>query len=252
MGDQRVAIVSGAAQGLGAAFMVALRNEGFTVVGFDVLPGADRIADVGDADQVRALVDDVVEHHGRIDVCVNNAGVCRVSGPLDNWDKALDDYDTLFATNTRGVFLLGRAVAPVMAQQGSGLIVNIATDHVLPPPGRPTGGGAHMDVYDASKWALRGFTEAWARTLAPNGVRVVSLCMGATDTPMIRSFLGSRLTAEMEASWMQPEQIAGLVVQLLSSEHTGVEIGAWVGHPVELPPVGELRTRSRDDMAGLS
>ncbi len=250
----RVAVVTGAARGLGAAFVGALRAAGATVIGCDVLPGAEVVADVSQPDQVRRFVEGVVGEHGRIDVAVANAGICRITSPLDPWDKALDDFEALMGVNTRGVYLLGRAVAPVMAAQGGGDIVVVSTDHVAPPPGRPTGGGAAMDVYDASKWALRGLVEAWARALARHGVRVNALCMGATDTDMIRSFVGDRLTPEMEASWMRPEQIAELLVALVGEGpegRTGQHIGIWVGHPVALPPVEALATRSSRDLAGL-
>ena len=81
-------------------------------------------------DDVRRVVDDVVRRTGTIDVLVNNAGVVRVTDPTDPWEKALDDYDHVVGTNFKGVFLFGRAVIPLMVEQGSGNIVNIATDHV--------------------------------------------------------------------------------------------------------------------------
>jgi len=234
-----IAIVTGAAQGLGAAFAAALREAGYTVVTCDVKPGCDAVVDVADAAAVKAWVDDIVARHGRIDVAVANAGVARMTTPLDPWEQGLDDFKVLIGTNLAGVFHVGRAVAPVMVAQGRGDIVVISTDHVAPPPGRRTGGGSRMDAYDASKWALRGLVEAWALSLGKNGVRVNALCMGATDTAMVRGFLGDRITDEIVAEWMRPEQVAQVMMELIgegAGGRTGEHIGMWVGHPVELPP----------------
>jgi NAD(P)-dependent dehydrogenase (short-subunit alcohol dehydrogenase family) len=94
-----------------------------------------------------------------------------------------------------------------------------------------------MDVYDASKWALDGLTQAWARGLRTSNVRVNALCMGATDTPMLRAALPAASAAEI-ASWLRPEQIARVLIELLregSDGRSGENIGLWPGHPVELP-----------------
>lgn len=228
-----IAVVTGAAQGLGAAFAAALADAGYRVVTCDVQPGCDAVVDVADPAAVKAWIDTVVAEHGRIDVAVANAGVARTTGVLDPWDKAVDDYAAVVGTNLGGVFWLGRAVAPVMAAQGSGHIVVISTDHVAPPPGRRTGGGTHMDLYDAAKWGLRGLVEAWSAALARHGVHVNALCMGATDTPMLRGFLGDRATPEVVAGWMTPHQIAEVLVDLVGSECTGEHIALWA--PVDRP-----------------
>lgn len=235
-----VAVVSGAAGGLGVTWVRALRAAGATVVGFDIRPGADAVADASDPQQVRSFVDRVVADHGTIDISVANAGMIRLTSPLDPWDVAVRDFDDHIATNLRGPFLLGRAVAAVMAANGGGHIVNISTDHVLRAPGVPTGGGKRMDVYDASKWGLRGLTEAWALALRPHRIRVNELCMGAVDTAMLRGVLGDRATPEVIATWLRPEDLGRLLVDLLAEGpdgRTGTQIGLWVGHPVELPPV---------------
>ena len=250
--DGRVALVTGAAQGLGAAFCEALAAEGATVVGCDVRPEVETLperlpraegltADVSRADDVRR----VVEHarsRGTVGVLVNNAGAFTTSHPKDPIAKAQDDFETVIGTNLRGTFLFGRAVATVMLEQGEGGdIVNVSTDHVLPPPGRPTGGGPAMDVYDASKWALRGLTEAWALALAKRRIRVNELCMGATDTAMLRGFYRGDPPAEEVAGWMQPAEIAEVLIALLREGpegRTGEQIPLWAGHPVELPARG--------------
>ena len=238
----KVAVVSGAARGLGAAWTQALEAAGATVVGFDLRPGADAVADASDPDQVRDFVDRVVADHGGIDISVANAGLFRLTSPLDPWTKALDDFEDQIGTNLKGTYLLGRAVAPVMVARGGGHIVNISTDHGHRAPGVRTGGGAHMDVYDASKWAIRGLTEAWAEGLRPHRIRVNELCMGATDGPMLREFLGERATPELIATWLRPEDLGRVLIDLLmegTDGRTGTQIGLWVGHPVELPPIDQ-------------
>ncbi len=241
----KVAVVSGSARGLGAAWVRALKDAGATVIGFDVRPGADVVADASDPGQVRDFVDRVVADHGGIDISVANAGRIRLTTPLDPWPKALEDFDDQIGTNLKGVYLLGRAVAPVMVARGGGHIVNISTDHGHRAPGVRTGGGARMDAYDASKWGIRGLTEAWAEALRPHRIRVNELCMGATDGEMLREFLGERATPELIATWLRPGDLGRVLVDLLAEGpqgRTGTQIGLWVGHPVQLPrvdPVGQ-------------
>ena len=216
-----------------------MRAAGATVVGFDVQPGTELIADASDPTDVRRVVDDVVAAYGRIDISVANAGVIGLTSPLDAWDKTVADFDFHVGTNLRGVFLLGRAVAPIMAADAGGHIVNVSTDHVLRAPGVPTGGGAHMDAYDASKWGIRGLTESWALALGSHRIRVNELCMGATDGELLREFLAERATPEMIATWIQPDDVAAVLVELLAegpSGRTGTQIGLWVGYPARLPP----------------
>ena len=238
----KVAIVTGAAQGLGAGFARALADAGATVVTCDVQPGTDATIDVAQPDQVRGFVDDVVARHGPVGILVNNAGVCRISDPLDPWDKALDDFDFQVGTNFKGEYLMGRAVFPSMVDGGGGHVVNIATDHICRPDDFPYNGG-YFDIYDSTKWALLGLTRGWANALGPKGIRVNALSMGATDSGMLRGFTkaatGAEPTEEVIASWMRPEQIAALLLELLEEGpdgRTGENIPIIVGRPIELPP----------------
>ena len=236
----QVAVVSGAARGIGAAFVDALRSAGATVVGFDLREGADVVADAADPAQVKRFVEDVVATHGTIDIAVANAGRIRLTSPLDDWNKAIEDFDDQIGTNLRGTYLLGRAVAPIMAAGRGGHIVNVSTDHLLRAPGVRTGGGLHMDAYDASKYGIRGLTEAWALALAPHDIRVNELCMGATDGDMLREFLGARATPELIATWIKPSDLGRVLVDLIAEGpdgRTGTQIGLWVGHPIALPPL---------------
>ena len=126
--------MTGAARGLGRAFCEAVTAHGARVVACDLsgagheIEGLSYVANVADPDDVRKVVDGAVAAHSRIDILVNNAGVGYATGPGDGWDRALADYDEIVGTNTRGSFLFGRAVAPVMIAGGGGHIVNFA-DH---------------------------------------------------------------------------------------------------------------------------
>ncbi len=236
-----VCIVTGAARGLGAAFATALRDAGATVVTCDVLPGCDATVDVSRPDEVRAFVDGVVAEHGPIGIAVLNAGVCRFSNVLGPWEEAVDDFEFHIGTNLRGVYLTGRAVLPGMAARGKGNVVIIGTDHLCRPADFPYTAPV-LDAYDASKWGLMGLVNAWVNAVGSKGVRVNAVSMGATDTEMLRGFTrvatGADPTDEMIASWMRPEQIAALLVNLIEEGpggRTSTNTPIIVGRPILLP-----------------
>ena len=245
----KVSIITGAAQGVGAAFARRLSEEGCNVVitdKRDSIPqlgeeiGAEwHIGDVSDPEHVRSVVDRTVENFGTVDILVNNAGEVLRTGPLDDWDQSLLNYERLFGSNLRGAFLFGRAVAPIMAEQNYGEIVNVSTDHVKPAPGSSRHHGhGNMDLYNASKWALNGLAFDWAKALAEHNVRVNNLCIGATDTEMIRSWSGPNADPVWVDSWMKPEETAEVLVQLLlegPNGRSGDNIGLYAGFPCVLP-----------------
>lgn len=252
MGDQLqglTAIVTGAAQGIGAGFARVFAAEGCAVTVVDrsaavaevaeEIHGSVFVGDVADAD----FVADVVGAVQTVDILINNAGEVWPTGPLDPWDKALHDFDRLVGSNLRGAYLFGRAVAPRMAAAGGGNIINMSTDHVKPAPetGWHHGHGA-MDLYNATKWALNGLTFDWAKALRPHGIRVNNLCMGATDTEMLRGWIGREPDPDYVATWMSPEALARVALDLIAegpSGRTGDNIGLWAGHPTVLPPPEE-------------
>jgi len=237
-----VAIVTGAARGIGRALAIGLHGNGARVVGCDIdervreIPGTSLVADVSRPDAVQRVVRAALDQHGRIDVLVNNAGVVRPTRAGDDWQRGLEDYEHVIGTNLYGAFLFGRAVAPVMIARQSGHIVNVSTDHVYPTPPKRVWGHGGMDLYNASKWALNGLTLDWATTLRSSGVRVNGLCMGATDTPMLRRFAGA-VGEDVVRSWIRPEQICEILVELLlegPAGRTGHNIGLWVGRQLRL------------------
>jgi NAD(P)-dependent dehydrogenase (short-subunit alcohol dehydrogenase family) len=264
----RRAIVTGAAHGLGRAFAAALADAGATVAVCDIDPDVSEleargvaasaeVADVSDPLAVKAFVDGAAERLGGIDVVINNAGVVRQTFPAtDPWDKAVDDYDAVVGVNFRGCYLVGRAAIPYLIRQG-GDIVNVTTDHVhtcgypeavdhADAPDcrwagtrRPALGNETYDVYDSSKWALKGLTNVWARGLAEHGVRVNSFGMGATETPMILAHL-KRKGVPPPANLMQPERVAQVLVELIAEGRggrSGDSVQLWPDHPCVLPAV---------------
>jgi 3alpha(or 20beta)-hydroxysteroid dehydrogenase len=186
--DGRVVLVTGAARGQGEAEARLFAEEGATVAVADVLDDLGREVaasigpaasyhhlDVTDLGQWEAVVADIVAAHGRLDVLVNNAGIFR-NGSLLN--GSLEDWHTIMAVNTTGVFYGMRAVAKQMVEQRSGSIVNISSVAGL----EGTGGAV---AYGASKWAVRGMTKSAAQELARHNVRVNSVHPGLIDTVML-------------------------------------------------------------------
>ncbi len=238
----KVAIVTGAARGLGRAIAEGLQAEGYEIVACDLeasveeLPGLTFRADVSSPSDVRRVVDGAMERHGRIDLLVNNAGIARSTRAGEDWEQGLRDFEDVVGTNFYGAYLFGRAVAPLMIAQEEGHIVNVSTDHVYPMPGERVWGHGGMDLYNASKWALNGLTLDWANTLRRHRIRVNGICLGATDTPMLRDFAGE-VDEEVVASWMKPTQICDLMLELLAEGpegRTGHNLGCWVGRPLRL------------------
>ncbi len=199
--DGKVAIISGAARGLGSAFARRLAAEGADVLLFDVLSSVNQVAseiadgtggrslsevaDVSQRRDVERVVQRAVSELGGVDLLINNAGTWR-STPVDSpWEQALQDWDFIMDANLKGLLMLSRACVPHMRARGGGDIVNISTYYVLPARSGGTN-PPNTDLYNASKWAINGFTDAWSKYLARDGIRVNALCMGATDTPMLR------------------------------------------------------------------
>jgi 3-oxoacyl-[acyl-carrier protein] reductase len=262
--DGRRAIVTGAAQGLGRAFAEALERAGAAVAVCDIDPAIEgigkwaHIADVSNPDAVREFVDVAAAELGGIDIVVNNAGVVRQTSPAsDDWASAIDDYDAVVGVNLRGAYLVGRAAIPHLIRAG-GDLVNVTTDHVhtcgypeavdhANAPDcrwaglrRPAVGNATFDVYDASKWGVKGLTSVWALALADHGVRVNSFGMGATETPMILAHLKRKGVAR-PVSLISAEDVAEVLVELVAEGpdgRTGDSVQLWPDHPCVLPPVG--------------
>lgn len=185
--EHRVAIVTGAAKGMGRDICLRLAREGahlvlaareeppLTALAREI-EGLDRRAlacptDVTDEDGVRALVRAALAgFHGRIDILVNAAGV---TGPVETpvWEIRAEDWDYVIAANLRGTFLPTKHVLPTMIAQRYGKIVNISGTSGLR-------GYKHRAAYSSSKWALRGFTRTVALEAGPHNVNVNALHPG--------------------------------------------------------------------------
>ena len=189
--DGRVALITGGARGQGAAEAKLFTGEGAAVVLTDMRDDEGNAAaaacgglylhhDVSNPQEWEAVVREVSERHGRIDVLVNNAGIF-LPGRL--WDTTLDVWNRVIAVNQTSVFLGMQAVAKVMGEQRSGSIINISSVAGMR-------GGAGSFPYTASKWAVRGMTKTAARDLARFGIRVNSIHPGPIETPMLHEIPG--------------------------------------------------------------
>ncbi|MHA6630058.1 SDR family NAD(P)-dependent oxidoreductase [Pseudonocardia sichuanensis] len=222
--DGKIAIVTGAGQGIGRAIAEKLAGEGAAVVVSDVngttaaetaeaVGGVALPADVTDRASVTAMVAQAHERFGRIDVLVNNAGWDK-AGPFVDSDPA--DWDRLIAINLYGVLHTSKAVLPLMAAQGRGAVVNIASD-----AGRV--GSSGEAVYSAAKGGVIAFTKSTAREMARAQVNVNCVCPGPADTALFASFAGPRLREALVKAipfrrLAEPGDVANAVAFLASDE----------------------------------
>jgi pyridoxal 4-dehydrogenase len=180
--EGRVAIVTGAAQGIGKAIADKLAEEGATVVVADLNgEGAERAApaggegmlvDTSSEDDVRRMVDGVVSRHGKLDVLVNNAAIV----PFTPWDEVdFAEWRRIMAVNLDGVFLCCHYGHKPMREAGYGRIVNISTNAML-------AGTPNLSHYVASKGGVLAFTRALAREIGKYGITVNTVAPGLTET----------------------------------------------------------------------
>jgi 3alpha(or 20beta)-hydroxysteroid dehydrogenase len=183
--EGKVALVTGAARGIGAAIARRFTDEGARVLITDADDeGVRKLAaelgaqasghDVTNEAAWQEVATWAVETHGHVDALVNNAGVF-LAAPLQ--DTTLEAFRRLQDVNQVGVFLGMRTIAPSMTERGSGSIINVSSVAGLM-------GSPYLTAYAASKWAVRGMTKCVAKELAPMGVRVNSIHPGQIDTAM--------------------------------------------------------------------
>jgi 3-oxoacyl-[acyl-carrier protein] reductase/pyridoxal 4-dehydrogenase len=170
--DNRVAIVTGAAQGIGKAVADKLTDEGATVVGADIQAGTTKQTDVSSEDAVKQLVDETVAEHGKLDVLVNVAAIV----PFTAWDDIdFAEWRRIMAVNLDGTFLTNHYASKAMRENNYGRIVNIASNVIL-------AGTPNLAHYVASKGGVWAFTRALARELGPHGITVNAVAPGLTET----------------------------------------------------------------------
>jgi len=192
--DGKVAFLTGAASGIGAACALRFAQEGAAVAGFDLneadggdwveaaklAPGAlFRMGDVRDDAALAAAVADVVEGLGRIDVLVNSAGVGG-GGPVHLVE--IEDWDRVVDVNLKGSFLAARRVLPLMLEQGSGSVINVASVEGIE-------GFEGGSSYNASKGAVVLLTRNMAIDYGRKGIRVNCICPGFIETPLFHSLM---------------------------------------------------------------
>lgn len=228
--QDRVALVTGGASGIGRSSCLALARGGARIAIADVnLPGAERVAeeargenrearavhlDVTDRAQVARAVQEVVDAWGRVDVLVNAAGWDRIAPFLETTEEL---WNRIIGINFRGVLNTCHVVLPHMVRQGGGVVVNIASD-----AGRV--GSSGEAVYSAAKGAVIAFSKALAREMARHNIRVNVVAPGLTDTPLLKQIIDAGneklIDAIVRSTPMRrlarPEEVAEAVVFLAS------------------------------------
>lgn len=244
-----VALVTGAASGIGKAAAIAFAQNGIKTVLADVAADAGEKSaleivkkfdtpsifvkcDVSNADEVKKLIQKTIQEFGRIDYAFNNAGIEGVPSPTaecteENWDRTIN-------INLKGVWLCMKYEIEQMLKQGGGAIVNCSSIAGLV-------GFSGIPAYTASKHGILGLTKTAALEYAKTGIRVNAVCPGVIDTPMVTRFTGGR--SEVAAQLAQsepigrmgkPEEIGNAVLWLCSDQasfvtgHSMVIDGGWV------------------------
>ncbi|MGI9218015.1 MAG: 3-oxoacyl-ACP reductase FabG [Hydrogenophaga sp.] len=226
--EGKISIITGAAQGIGLATALKFAREGATVIVCDVKRAAvdeavslclaegvtavGFVMDVTQREMVDAVVAQVKERFGRIDVLVNNAGITQ-DARLQK--MTLEQFDKVIDVNLRGVFHCAQAVADTMTAQGSGVILNASSVVGIY-------GNFGQTNYAATKFGVIGFTKTWSRELGPKGVRVNAVAPGFISTPILSTIPG-KVIEEMEhrvplRRLGQPEEIANVYAFLASDE----------------------------------
>ncbi len=230
--DGRVAIVTGAAVGIGRAIALRLGAEGARVVVADRrLDAGEATArevngrggearfvscDVSDSEQARALIGGTTDAWGRLDVLVNNAGIPGAGVPADQLDE--EDWDRVVAVNLRGVFLCAKYGLPHLEASGRGAMVNIASTFGLV--------GAHnAPAYCASKGGVIALTRQLAVDYGPRGIRVNAVCPGYVDNDMDER--RTRMAPE-DAARNAASRQAAAALQPLGRQGDAAEIAAAV------------------------
>ncbi|KAF7324686.1 NAD-binding protein [Mycena kentingensis (nom. inval.)] len=246
-----VALVTGAAQGIGKGIALRLADDGFDVAINDLASNADMVAalvdeikakgrassphlaDVSVDEQVKNMIDQVVQLHGSLDVCVANAGIMKYSSFADT---SVEEFDKIMGVNARSTFSCFKYAGMQMIRQGKGGRIIGASSvggkrgfffatsfytHLL----NGVVGGAQLSAYSASKFAIRGLTQCAACEFGPHGITVNSYAPGTTDTPML--------------NYMDEAH----------SETTGKPSGSLKGVLKQAGPLGMIATP--DDIAGL-
>ena len=230
----KVAVVTGAAQGIGAVYVKALAVEGAKTVIVDKkdcakteeaintdVPDAEvisHICDISDETSVNGLVEKVINKYGKLDILVNNAAIFASLDRKPFEEISVNEWDLVMSVNLRGVFLCAKAVSPIMKAQNYGKIINIASDTMMK-------GTTHFAHYVSSKGGVFAFTRAIAKELGEYGICVNSVAPGLTCTDVMEAeenFTLKRFERSVSARSIQriqqPEDLVGTIIYLASSD----------------------------------
>jgi NAD(P)-dependent dehydrogenase (short-subunit alcohol dehydrogenase family) len=236
--EKRIAIVTGAGQGIGRAIALGMAREGAALVIADLdeaNAGAvgreiERVGgkasalytDISNEGSVRGMIDHTLNEHGHVDILVNNAGIFPTSSVEE---MAEEEWNRVIGTNLIGTFLCSRAVVPHLLTQRSGRIISLTS-------GRAFQGARHGAHYAASKAGIIAFSKSLALELAPYGITVNVICPGITDTAQPRGHqTEEQIYAQGERIPLgrigQPEDLAGPAV-FLASDAAGFITGQTI------------------------
>ncbi|BAC12910.1 2,3-dihydro-2,3-dihydroxybenzoate dehydrogenase (EC 1.3.1.28) [Oceanobacillus iheyensis HTE831] len=223
MMEKKVAIVTGAAQGMGYEVFHALAVRGYVTIGIDIqeeklqkikdiaetdhLAAETFYADVSDSTRVNEIIDQVYKTYGRIDVLVNAAGVLSLGEVTTLSDE---DWERTFAVNTNGVFHVSRAVCNRMKENKQGAVVTISSNAASVPR-------TSMAAYSASKAASLMFTKCLGLEMASHGIRCNIVSPGATDTEMQRAFWKEEADIEKGIKGIPEQYRVGIPLQKIAS-----------------------------------
>jgi len=235
--DGKVAIITGAASGIGRASAILFAREGARVVVVDVHTKGKEIADGIRADggealfirtdvskeaEVSAMVEDAVSSCGRIDILFNNAGVVLVR-PLEDTSEA--EWDRVLSINLKAAFFTIKHAVPHMRRAGGGAILNTGSIASIT-------GQLKTPAYVASKGAISLLSKSLALDYGRDNIRVNCICPGITDTPMLREHLGSgpegegnirrRLSRVPLGKILSPQEVARAALYLVSDDSVGI------------------------------
>jgi NAD(P)-dependent dehydrogenase (short-subunit alcohol dehydrogenase family) len=221
--DGRVAIVTGAARGIGAAIARAFDDRGASVAICDVAGNPAQVAsglrnsigvvcDVSSEDDVGALIKRTLGEFGRLDIVVNNAGIDGAFNPLA--ESAPDTFDQVIAVNLRGVYLVMRKSIPALISSGGGSVINIASVAAVVA-------FAGTSAYTASKAGVVGLTRVAAHEYGSSGVRVNAILPGVIETPMLADL----------------KETAPEIYQQVRAQAVAMTSQARLGHPDEIASV---------------
>jgi 3-oxoacyl-[acyl-carrier protein] reductase len=220
----KVAIITGAAKGIGFATAKRFSEEGAKVmiadvnpdavkVATDLIPGAEGyLVNVTDRASIESAVDQIMQRHGHIDILINNAGITQ-DARLVKMTEA--QFDAVIDVNLKGVFNCTQLVVPHMLEACKGAVVNASSVVGIY-------GNFGQTNYSATKFGVIGFTKTWARELGAKGIRVNAVCPGFIATEMVRAMPENILKDIERRSWLgrlgTPEEMANVYLFLASDE----------------------------------